>query len=88
MSMWRCLGIFRVVRGVKGERMQDKKKSDCKLFWDCSKKGIAKIYSSSTGIKSTLWSKKMSGAMLDSFLTVFTGGLGSEKRQITVFKPK
>ncbi len=61
------MGIFRGVRGVKREKMQEKK-SNCKLFWFCTKKVIAEVYSS--GIKSTLWSKKMSGATADSFFIV------------------
>lgn len=40
---------------------------------------ITEIYSSGTGINSTLWSKKKSEATADGFVIVFTGGLGSEK---------
>lgn len=75
-GVWVFLGSC-VVR--KEKRMQGKKKSECKLFWFCTKKVIAEIYSSGIGIRSTLWSKKMSEATVDSFLIVFTGGLGSEE---------
>lgn len=32
------------------------------------------------GIRRTLWSKRMSGATVDCFPIVFTGGLGLEKK--------
>lgn len=59
--------------------MQDKKVIADYFGFAHTKKGQCQVYSLGTGTESMLWSKRLSGATADGFLTVFTGGLGCEK---------
>lgn len=74
-----CGCIFRSVCGVRREIMQDKKVIADYFGFAHTKKGDCQVYNLGTGTKSTLWSKRLSGAKADGSLTVVTGGLGCEK---------
>lgn len=73
------MGIFRGARGVKRERKQDKKKKmtvSYSVFGQ--KKVMAKFTAQALASKHAVVQDN-ARATADSFLTVFTGGLGCEK---------